>query len=47
MARLRRVSRSGYYAGAERQSAGRTPAQQRRADLTSKIRRFHAESDKV
>jgi putative transposase len=47
MARLLGVSRSGYYDWARRQAAGPSPAQQRRADLTSKIITFHAESDRV
>lgn len=47
MARLLGVSRSGYYAWTERQTAGPTPRQRRRADLTIKIRQFHAESDQV
>jgi putative transposase len=44
-ARLLQVSRSGYYDWARRRTAGPSPAQQRRADLTAKIRRFHDESD--
>ena len=47
MARLLEVSRSGYYDWANRQTAGPTPAQQRRAALTDKIRTFHADSDGV
>jgi putative transposase len=47
MARLLDVSRSGYYAWSERQAAGPTPPQQRRQQLTVKIRRFHADSDHV
>ncbi len=47
MARLLDVSRSGYYAWSERQAAGPTPSQQRRQQLTVKIRRFHADSDHV
>jgi transposase InsO family protein len=47
MARLLEVSRSGYYDWARRQAAGPSPAQQRRADLTSKIINHHAESDRV
>ncbi len=47
MARLLEVSRSGYYAWAERQAAGPTPAQRRRGQLTGKIIGFYAESDQV
>ena len=47
MARLLEVSRSGYYAWTQRQAADETPAQQRRRELTVKIRQFHLESDKV
>ena len=47
MARLLGVSRSGYYDWARRQAAGPSPAQQRRAELTSKIVEFHAASDRV
>jgi transposase InsO family protein len=47
MARLLGVSRSGYYDWVKRQTAGPSPAQQRRGDLTSKIITFHAESDRV
>jgi putative transposase len=47
MARLLDVSRSGYYAWAERQAAGPSAAQQRRDELTVKIRRFHCDSDHV
>jgi putative transposase len=47
MARLLDVSRSGYYAWAERQAAGPGPAQQRRDELTVKIIGFHAGSDQV
>jgi putative transposase len=47
MARLLDVSRSGYYAWAERQAAGAGPAQQRRDELTVKIIGFHADSDQV
>jgi putative transposase len=47
MARLLQVSRSGFYDWARRQAAGPTPAQQRRADLTAKIVRFHADSDRT
>lgn len=47
MARLLDVSRSGYYAWAERQAAGPTPAQLRRGQLTDKIIGFYAESDHV
>ncbi len=47
MARLLEVSRSGYYAWTQRQTADETPAQQRRHELTVKIRQFHLESDQV
>lgn len=47
MARLLGVSRSGYYDWARRQSAGPSPAQQRRAHLTNKIMASHAASDRV
>jgi len=47
MARLLEVSRSGYYAWTRRQTAGPSAAQQRRAELTVKIRHLHAESDDV
>ena len=47
MARLLDVSRSGYYDWARREAAGPSPAQQRRADLTSKIIHHHLESDRV
>lgn len=47
MARLLAVSRSGYYAWCDRQAAGPSLAQQRRAELTVKIGRFHLESDQV
>jgi putative transposase len=47
MARLLEVSRSGYYAWAERQAAGPGSAQQRRDELTVKIIGFHADSDRV
>lgn len=47
MARLLDVSRSGYYAWAHRQAACRSPAQQRRAALTVKIKQFHLASDQV
>ena len=47
MARLLEVSRSGYYDWTQRQAAGPTAAQQRRAALTVKIRQFHADSDAV
>jgi transposase InsO family protein len=47
MARLLDVSRSGYYDWARRQAAGPGPAQQRRADLTTKIAAHHADSDQV
>lgn len=47
MARLLDVSRSGYYDWARRQAVGPSRAQQRRADLTTKIATSHAESDRV
>ena len=47
MARLLGVSRSGYYDWSRRQVAGPSPAQQRRSDLTAKIIKHHADSDKV
>ncbi len=47
MARLLAVSRSGYYARARRQAAGPSVAQQRRAELTVKIKQFHYDSDQV
>ncbi len=47
MSRLLEVSRSGYYDWARREAAGPSPAQQRRADLTSKIVVSHTESDRV
>jgi transposase InsO family protein len=47
MARLLDVSRSGYYAWAQRQAAGPSPAQQRREALAVKIRNSHLDSDKV
>jgi transposase InsO family protein len=47
MARLLRVSRSGYYAWTRRQAAGPSPAQARRAALSAKITAFHEESDRV
>ncbi len=47
MARLLGVSRSGFYDWAAREAAGPTPAQQRREDLTAKIKGFHADSDGV
>jgi transposase InsO family protein len=45
MARLLGVSRSGFYDWSHRQATGPSAAQQRRADLTTKIRQFHDESD--
>jgi putative transposase len=39
--------RSGYYDWATRQAGGLTPAQQRRAALTEKIKTFHEASDDV
>lgn len=47
MATLLRVSRSGFYGWAARQASEPSPAQVRRAALTAKITRFHAESDQV
>lgn len=47
MARLLEVSRSGYYAWAEREAAPSSEASQRRADLSAKITKFHAASDGV
>ena len=47
MATLLGVSRSGYYAWGRREQADPSQAQQRRADLTAKITRFHADSDHV
>ena len=47
MARLLKVSRSGYYDWARRQAAGPSPAQQRRSDLIAKIITQHADSDQV
>ena len=47
MADLLTVSRSGYYAWTKREQAGPSPAQQRRAQLTTKITKFHHESDQV
>lgn len=47
MTRLLGVSRSGYYDWAARQTAGPTPAQQRREELVEKIKVFHKESDEV
>jgi putative transposase len=47
MARLLEVSRSGYYAWCRRHAAGPTPTEQRRADLTVKIKQFHRASDEV
>ena len=47
MADLLAVSRSGYYAWTKREQAGRSPAQQRHEQLTTKITKFHHESDRV
>jgi putative transposase len=47
MADLLTVSRSGYYAWAKREQAGPSPALQRRQELTTKIIKFHDESDQV
>jgi transposase InsO family protein len=47
MARLLKVSRSGYYDWVRRQAAGPSPAEQRRADLTAKIIHHHGESDRT
>jgi len=47
MARLLEVSRSGYYDWAQRQAVGPSERQQRRVDLTVKIRAFHEASDGV
>jgi transposase InsO family protein len=47
MAELLQVSRSGYYAWKQRQSAGPSPTVRRRAVLTAKIISFHEASDRV
>lgn len=47
MAGLLGVSRSGFYDWQARQDAGPTPRQQRHAQLTVKIERFHQESDRT
>ena len=47
MAGLLAVSRSGYYAWTKQEQAGPSPAQQRRAQLITKITKFHHESDQV
>ena len=47
MADLLTVSRSGYYAWTKREQAGPSPAQQRRYRLTTKIIKFHDDSDRV
>ena len=45
MCRLLKVDRRRYYEWCRRQAAGRTRAEQRRAELTSKIVEFHKASD--
>ena len=47
MADLLTVSRSGYYAWTKREQAGPSPGQQRRQQLTTKIIKFHHDSDQV
>jgi putative transposase len=47
MAGLLEVSRSGFYKWRAAQSAGPTPAQQRRAAIDAKVARFHQGSDQV
>ena len=47
MADLLTVSRSGYYAWTKREQAGPSAAQQRRQQLTTKIIKFHDDSDQV
>jgi putative transposase len=47
MAGLLAVSRSGYYAWAEREAAGPSPATTRRGELTAKIAVFYEASDDV
>ena len=47
MADLLAVSRSGYYAWTKREQAGRSPAQQRHEQLTTKITKFRHESERV
>ncbi len=45
MCRLLRVDRRRFYEWRQRQATGPTPTEQRRADLTEKIRVFHVASD--
>jgi putative transposase len=47
MARLLGVSRSGFYDWQARETAGRSPREQRREELAVKIKKFHADSDHV
>ena len=47
MCELLEVSRSGYYKWRAARDRGRTPAQQRRAELDAKVAAFHKASDGV